>query len=161
MRRTAPLAGLWLMALLAAAAFAAQNAPPSRVVFCIALAFVPYALLLFEAPLSVRTTTALVALAGVPAALALPVLSDDVYRYLWDGHVLLSGVDPYAHAPASPPLAGLRDADWARINHPVLATIYPPLAQGLFALGRLLGGVWAFKVLALLGHLAVVGLLAR
>ena len=30
-----------------------------------------------------------------------PELSDDVYRYLWDGHVQLSGINPYLHAPAA------------------------------------------------------------
>jgi hypothetical protein len=39
---------------------------------------------------------------------------------------------------ATPPddsmLVALRDADHARISHRHLATIYPPLAQGVFAL---------------------------
>ena len=30
-----------------------------------------------------------------------PELSDDVYRYLWDGHVQLSGINPYRYAPSA------------------------------------------------------------
>jgi len=67
------------------------------------------------------------------AALGEPSLSDDVYRYLWDGRVQLHGVHPYAHAPVDDALTDLRDADWARINHPDLRTIYPPLAEWTFA----------------------------
>lgn len=51
------------------------------------------------------------------------LLSNDVYRYLWDGHALRSGVNPYAHAPNDP-----------RINHPEIPTIYPPHAEALFVL---------------------------
>ncbi|QEM67638.1 hypothetical protein FO488_05380 [Geobacter sp. FeAm09] len=55
-----------------------------------------------------------------------PQLSDDCYRYLWDGSSLLHGINPYAAAPTavSPPpeLAAVH----ARINHPDYITIYPP-----------------------------------
>ena len=59
-------------------------------------------------------------------------MSDDLYRYLWDGRVQLHGVHPYAHAPEDQALAGLRDEHWERVNHPEVKTIYPPLAQGTF-----------------------------
>jgi hypothetical protein len=70
-----------------------------------------------------------------------PELSDDIYRYLWDGDVMLSGHNPYASAPAqmhaaTPDLARLQ----AHVNHSELVTIYPPAAQLLFASGRALGG---------------------
>ncbi len=63
-----------------------------------------------------------------------PSLSTDVYRYVWEGRMVLHGINPYVHAPSEPALAAYRDAWSARINHPDLVTIYPPLAQGLFAL---------------------------
>ncbi|HVR39347.1 MAG TPA: hypothetical protein VMU84_09640 [Thermoanaerobaculia bacterium] len=71
-----------------------------------------------------------------------PQLSNDVYRYLWDGHALASGVNPYAHAPDDP-----------RINHPEIPTIYPPHAELLFVLARNLFAwrvvIVAFDLLAL------------
>jgi hypothetical protein len=64
-----------------------------------------------------------------------PPLSDDLYRYLWDGRVGNAGVHPFAHAPSAPELAELRDdAVWPHINHPDVPTIYPPVAQGYFRL---------------------------
>jgi hypothetical protein len=69
-----------------------------------------------------------------------PQLSDDIYRYLWDGGNLLHGINPYAFVPAdvrpSPALAAIH----SRINHPDYVTIYPPAAQILFAGGASLGG---------------------
>ncbi len=67
------------------------------------------------------------------ASLGAPALSDDVYRYVWDGRLALRGVHPYRHAPADPELAPYRDEVWERINHPEIPTIYPPLAEMLFA----------------------------
>jgi hypothetical protein len=63
-----------------------------------------------------------------------PVLSDDLYRYLWDGRVQAAGISPYRYAPAAPELAPLRDdLVWPGINRKPVRTIYPPLAQGVFA----------------------------
>jgi len=74
-----------------------------------------------------------VAVRGLTLAAPLS-LSDDLYRYLWDGRVLGHGVNPYRYAPDAPELAPLRDdAIWPRINNPSLPTIYPPLLQAVFA----------------------------
>ena len=61
-----------------------------------------------------------------------PSLSDDVYRYVWDGRVQLAGVNPYRYAPADPALDHVEYAGRDGINHPRLRTVYPPLAQTLF-----------------------------
>lgn len=68
----------------------------------------------------------------LPLVAAPPRLSDDIYRYVWDGRVARAGVNPYRYAPADTALAALRDADWRLINNPKLVTIYPPTAQLLF-----------------------------
>lgn len=85
-----------------------------------------------------------------------PQLSGDVYRYLWDGKVSASGINPYEHAPDDPRLAHLRESWHARINHPELRTIYPPHAQLLFAMVHEL---WSWRLLIVLFDLvAIVGL---
>lgn len=87
--------------------------------------------------------------------LSQPIQEDDFYRYLWDGKVVASGLNPYAISPQA-----VRDAHQndirlqpytrilqhdpnfalilARVNHPTVPTIYPPLAQGLFGVIALL-----------------------
>jgi hypothetical protein len=63
-------------------------------------------------------------------------LSDDAFRYHWDGKVLWHGINPYRYAPAAPALDHLRtDALDARLMRTDLRTVYPPLAQLFFALG--------------------------
>jgi len=67
--------------------------------------------------------------------------SDDIYRYLWDGKVAASGINPFAYLPTDPRLARLASADLpAKVNHPELRTVYPPLAQGLFFVAHVLFG---------------------
>lgn len=91
-----------------------------------------------------------------------PTLSDDVYRYAWEGRVMASGQSPYAHAPDDPALAGLRDREvHPRVNHPALRAIYPPLAELGFALvARVACTLLAFKLWVMLHDLALVALLA-
>lgn len=156
-------AGLTAVSLVVAATFAVMGAMPSRVAIAIALAFLPYGGLLWaRRSIPLRVAVAFAATAGVTLVLAPSVLSDDLYRYLWDGRVLRAGLDPYALAPADPALAALRDGWWPRINHPRIPTIYPPLAQALFGA---VGAVWhhpiALKAVALLAHLGAVPVVAR
>jgi hypothetical protein len=88
-----------------------------------------------------------------------PQLSDDMYRYMWDGRVQAAGIDPYAYVPSAPQLAHIRDPFlWhggyrhcvalgtpapghpgltltpgcTRINRPTVPTIYPPVAEAYF-----------------------------
>jgi len=89
-----------------------------------------------------------------------PMLSDDIYRYVWEGRVQLAGFDPYLLAPNAPELAVLRDADWARINHPEYTAIYPPLAQLGFRSLAACGGVTWFKAAFCLVDLGLVAVLA-
>lgn len=71
---------------------------------------------------------------------------NDVWRYLWDGHVFAAGLDPYAWSPAD--LEARADADdpaalrlfedqlwydvFDRVTYETYNTVYPPAAQWLF-----------------------------
>ena len=57
-----------------------------------------------------------------------PMLSSDMYRYVWDGQVQKAGINPYRYVPADPALKPLRDEKiFPRINRADYAhTIYPP-----------------------------------
>lgn len=84
------------------------------------------------------------------AAMAPPSLSDDVFRYVWDGRAQAAGHHPYKYAPSDPMRLELRDAVvYPKINHPEIPTIYPPLAEMVFAaLAFLQLDVTGFKLAA-------------
>ncbi|MBI3449526.1 MAG: hypothetical protein HY049_11510 [Acidobacteria bacterium] len=95
-----------------------------------------------------------------------PALSDDAYRYVWDGHVQRAGLNPYAHAPADPALDPWTTSYRGRINNPDLPTIYPPVTQLAFRAAALVPGeglvaVRVVMILFDLGTIAVLGALLR
>jgi len=62
-----------------------------------------------------------------------PSLSDDVYRYIWDGYIANQGISPYAYAINSPELDYLDVPVRALVNNPWMASPYLPAAQGVFS----------------------------
>jgi hypothetical protein len=142
MRATLTLAGLGLAACaLTWAVIATAHAPPDEharhlLLYIAAGAAWAAALAILPRLARARGQLAMVLLlAGamrVPAYIASPGHSDDVYRYLWDAKVARAGVNPYRYAPDAPELASLRDANWERMNNRDLPTIYPPAAQLAF-----------------------------
>ena len=109
------------------------------------------------APRRVAAALVLASLVALPAmSLTRPSqISDDQYRYAWDGRIQAAGIDPYRYAPNDPALSSFRDG-WlwpdaatchslhkaidpadpthacTRINRPSVRTIYPPVAEGYF-----------------------------
>ena len=74
---------------------------------------------------------------------ATPVLSDDFYRFRWDGLLASHGHNPFAETPtqllqhpppdsAALPMAELRQL-LPQLNSPKYFSVYPPVCQGLYA----------------------------
>ena len=117
----------------------------SGIRFFMKVAFVQSAIYLLAAWIVARArpsnSTLLIAIAfavlfRVSILFAPPYLSDDIYRYIWDGRVQAAGINPYRYIPAAPELAQLRDDTiYPKINRRDYAhTIYPPVAQVVFLL---------------------------
>ncbi|MHC4884400.1 MAG: glycosyltransferase [Planctomycetota bacterium] len=81
-----------------------------------------------------RQITVILLLALACRLLLLPhPVSDDLNRYLWEGRVLLEGINPYTVAPNDPGLTEFRDElVYPGINHKDLTACYPPLMILLF-----------------------------
>src|SRR5713101_1541750 len=117
----------------------------SDVVWFIKLALVQSALYLVAAWLIVRARSArstliiVLVLAGIfhlSIVFAPPYLSDDIYRYVWDGRVQAAGINPYRYIPADEHLQSLRDEEiYPKINRRDYAhTMYPPAAEATYFL---------------------------
>ncbi len=64
-----------------------------------------------------------------------PTLSDDMYRYVWDGRVQAQGINPYTYPPSAPQLENLRDETvWQHVNRKDAVTVYPAGAEMAYAL---------------------------
>ncbi len=144
------------------------------VLFCLVLPPLVRASLAADAQV-VPLLTLLIVVLGLAARLAVfasePILEDDYQRYLWDGAVTASGHSPFALAPEDArrldqqsPLGGLAagaSVVISRINHSDLKTIYPPVAQGAFALAHVLSpfSLTSWRVVLLALDLATLGLI--
>lgn len=102
--------------------------------------------------------------ARVLLAFDAPTLSDDAYRFVWDGRVQVHGINPYAFAPADNRLVRLRDFPiFTRVNRPFTRTVYPPTDELAYAGVNAVGGDGVLQVklaLLLTEALAVALLLA-
>lgn len=161
------LLALTSAALAAVALSAHVSARPSTTTLWLAAAFLPYAAAVrladaLDRRTSMRVGLGIALVVGIALVAAPSLLSDDVYRYLWDARVLGAGIDPYRYAPDHPALAPLRDALWRRINNPEIPTIYPPVAQLCFFVAEQIAHApWSIKACALLAHLAIAPVVAR
>ncbi|ESA36788.1 glycosyl transferase [Leptolyngbya sp. Heron Island J] len=87
---------------------------------------------------------------------------DDIWRYIWEGHIQLQGYSPYDFAPLADVLKSFRPEWWGEINHPYASAIYPPITQlGFRTLASI--GLWVslFKAAFTAADLAICWLLGH
>ncbi|MBS1842764.1 MAG: hypothetical protein JSS69_18160 [Acidobacteria bacterium] len=85
-----------------------------------------------------------------------PAISDDVYRYQWDGAVQRAHLNPYEVYPAMRELKPLENPQHPLTAGTVTPTVYPPLSELLF---RRLRSVPQIKVTFTLLDLGSIGVL--
>lgn len=118
------------------------------------------------------------------AVSAFPQLSDDIYRFIWDGHLLKAGINPFLYTPTEwlsqqkifyqgvPTSAldltpDLNRHLYQKLNSPDAYTVYPPLAQLSFWLGTTLfpqswyGSALVIKSFVLAAELGTLWVLPR
>ncbi len=73
-----------------------------------------------------------------------PALSDDIYRFFWDGTLIVQGISPYGLLPSDVVSMGIPNLDLSlhnQLNSPKYYTIYPPINQLYFALGSIVKNI--------------------
>lgn len=91
-----------------------------------------------------------------------PSLSEDIYRYQWDGKLLNEGVNPYQYVPGEAELADLRNDQYQVINHKEIGTPYGPLSIMVFAITNSINSsVYFMKVPFILFDCLVIFLIIK
>jgi hypothetical protein len=130
--------GLALLALVAATPFALRLGGDNAFIATALAAGLAY---LVAAGRAHRAAAdALPAILGLAALMRLallahePFLSQDMYRYMWDGRIGNAGFNPFLFVPRAPELAHLSGVSWFGLidKADYAVTIYPPAAQLLF-----------------------------
>ncbi|MBO6494479.1 MAG: hypothetical protein JJ909_15825 [Roseivirga sp.] len=87
---------------------------------------------------------------------SVPKLSDDIFRFVWDGRLLTSLEDPYKHLPAyflDQNIEGVDQALFAKLNSKEYFSVYPPLNQVIFFIGALFSPnsiIWSTVVIRII-----------
>ncbi|MBC7720871.1 MAG: hypothetical protein H7068_02545 [Pedobacter sp.] len=116
------------------------------------------------------------AIARIVSAFIMPTLSDDVYRFVWDGQLIQSGNNPLLSTPDTflQQILPVNNAHYGYflalhklINHPQYFTCYPPLMQQFFWVSSFVGGfhlaanIIIIKLLVALVDIGCVVVIAR
>ncbi|MFA3782238.1 hypothetical protein ABRY23_04155 [Melioribacteraceae bacterium 4301-Me] len=94
----------------------------------------------------------------------MPIGSDDVYRYMWDGKVQAHGINPYLYTPDNSKLNYLHSELLpASINFKNLKTVYFPLSQWFFLVAYSVSGesIWGYKLLLFICELFTIIVLLK
>lgn len=144
----------------------------SGLLACFAILFAGYFYFL-KSPLTVKNGLFLAVGFRLILLVATPALSDDYFRFLWDGRLLLAGENPFLHLPAYYAennfrgIPGLNETLFAGLNSPNYYSVYPPVCQIVFALagtvstGNLLPGIIVMRVIIMLSELTSFWFLLR
>ncbi len=107
----------------------------------------------------VASVFVILAVAVLIRALFLPLrpsLSDDVYRYQWEGRIERAGINPYTVYPAMPRLQRFENPEHPIETGKFTPTVYPPLSEWTFARVKSISG---YKLLFLAFDLATLAAL--
>lgn len=97
-----------------------------------------------------------------------PQLSDDIYRFIWDGKLLLAGYNPYTLLPSEALTLGIQELDqtlFDKLNSPDYFSVYPPITQLIFLSGSWTSNAFAssiiYKSLLFLAEVGSISLLYK
>ena len=125
------------------------------ILFGFSLSFLTYSVFITKQSLSPGHLSLLIGL-GIAIRFYLifvfPSLSDDVYRFYWDGLMSQSGLNPYGMIPSqvmdvNPSLDRFTEELYLLLNSKQYYTIYPPFSQIIFYLASYVPSVFAFSVI--------------
>ena len=99
---------------------------------------------------------------------SIPTLSDDYFRFIWDGQLIMNGLNPFDLLPTEvsidfPNKAELIDG----MNSPNYYTVYPPIAQVVYFLSAwlspnsILGSIIVMRSIILAAEIGIILLLPK
>ena len=92
-----------------------------------------------------KAVLVLVILSGGLAIGSFPNLSDDIYRFYWDGIMTKMGISPYAFTPYEILNSSMQTEElkalFPKLNSPNYYSIYPPVCQLIYLIGSLTGSI--------------------
>lgn len=99
---------------------------------------------------------------------SIPTLSDDYFRFIWDGQLLANGVNPFDYLPTAVTIDFPNKAELlAGMNSANYYTVYPPIAQVIYLFSAwlspnsVLGSIIVMRSIIIAAELGIILLLPK
>lgn len=136
------------------------------------ICFAAYAWLIFsKQPITLKSGLIISVVARLASIFFEPQLSDDYYRFIWDGMIMQQDVHPMMYTPSfllhHPEIASVPESLFTLLNSKNYYSVYPPLAQWIYFISfkvnglNLYGHVVFYKSLLIIVDLIILSLLYR
>lgn len=156
--------GLLLILCCTKLAFFTDRTLFGELMLAFALGFVGYVLLIKLQP-KLSWLLCIAILCRLVFLFSMPALSDDYFRFIWDGILNLNGINPFLELPSYYMTEGavhvplLTKEFFQQLNSPEYFTVYPPVNQLTFTIGAMgyqgsdfLGSVVLMRFVILIGE---------
>jgi len=143
--------GIFLIGLVYLLGYETARTNFTQLIFLYGLFFLSYLAIFFytKTPKALLFFTGLAILLRFILVFTLPNFSDDLYRFIWDGRLIIQGINPFDHLPSyyienNSSITGLTAELYQQLNSPNYFTIYPPVNQVIFAVATWLfpNSIW-------------------
>ncbi len=136
---------------------------------CFSILFVAYYFLVKSAKTeSLNQLLVIAALFRLFFLFSIPSLSDDYYRFIWDGQLLANDINPFDYLPSEVTIDFPNKAELlAGMNSPNYYTVYPPIAQIVYLFSAwlspnsILGSVMVMRTIIIAAEIGILLLLPK
>ncbi len=126
------------------------------------VAFLILAYWWYDKLINVRWIWIIAIAARVLLLFSAPNFSDDYFRFVWDGYLAVSGVNPFAFLPGDVTDLGHLQSIYDGLNSKEYYSVYPPVMQFIFWLSSLIAGdnlylnIVMLKLFVCIGDIGVI-----
>ncbi len=117
-----------------------ERAQFTLLIISISICFTGFLFLIRSSLLSLRLLLYFSVVCRAIFIFSIPVLSDDYFRFLWDGHLINTGINPFLALPSAliqqPSISGndIMQFLYAHMNSQDYFSVYPTIMQGCFSI---------------------------
>ncbi|HQW39873.1 MAG: hypothetical protein KBA60_11885 [Flavobacteriales bacterium] len=132
-----------LVACVVHLAYGPTRADFRELIIAFTVAFVAYLFIVRNGSISWSHLLTLAIGLRIALLFAQVTWTDDHYRYIWDGLCSVQGASPFAHIPEELVVSDpqiFTPAHFSKLNSPRFYSVYPPVAQAVFAISAWVGG---------------------
>ncbi len=153
------LVGLVFVASLIFLGFIPEQSHFTPIFASYSIAFLSFFVLVFHFKIKIKYLVLLAILPRIFLLFSFPNLSNDIYRFIWDGYLLHQGISPYHALPTAILQSGQYELSqlYTLLNSPDYYSVYPPIAQLVFWISTFFEGIAMYYSSFIIKFILLIG----